>query len=329
MKHACAWWLVGGGFLGCAALLCILSAGAAEPNTAATAPADVPPAQPVFTAAGKEYRFDTGALRGVLREGGQSKGLKPVADAASGTDLAGASGLFSPYRLLTADARFGTAAWDWASQSHLRPDGAVEVRWSADAQHPLDVTGVYRWAAPNVLDFQATVKAQKDLPRFELFLASYFNGFPASFVYVQESPDGGGKPGFLEAKKAGGDWQAFPRNDDALRIILDGRWNRPPNPVAWKILPRLAAPLALRRDAKSGLTAVLMAPKEDCFAVLTPYGEEGHRSVYLSLFGRDLRTGETAAARARLIIGREISDSQAVALYQAYVQNPPRLQVTP
>lgn len=329
MKHDHGWLLVGGGFLVCAALLCLLSAGAAEPNEAATAPTDAPPVQPAFTAAGKGYRFDTGVLRGVLREGGQSKGLKPVVDAATGTDLAGALGLFSPYRLLTADARFGTAAWDWASQAHLRPDGAVEVRWSADAQHPLDITGVYRWAAPNVLDFQATVKAQKDLPRFELFLASYFNGFPASFIYVQESPDAGGKPGFLEAKKAGGVWQASPRDDDALRILLDGRWDRPPNPVAWKILPRLAAPLGLRRDAKSGLTAVLMAPKEDCFAVLTPYGEEGHRSLYLSLFGRDLKTGETSTARARLVIGREISDSKALALYQAYVRNLPRLQGTP
>jgi hypothetical protein len=62
-----------------------------------------------------------------------------------------------------------------------------------------------------------------------------------------------------------------------------------------------------------------MAPPQDCFAVLTPFGEEGHRSVYLSLFGRDLKAGETATARARLVIGRDISDEQAIALYKAYV----------
>jgi hypothetical protein len=37
--------------------------------------------------------------------------------------------------------------------------------------------------------------------------------------------------------------------------------------VDWQIMPRLAAPVALRRDAPSGLAAVLMAPAEDGFAV--------------------------------------------------------------
>ena len=110
----------------------------------------------------------------------------------------------------------------------------------------------------------------------------------------------------------------FPRDEAATRVIGDGRWNIPPNPVAWKIMPRLAAPLAMRRDAKSGLTAVLMAPPQDCFAASTPYGEEGHRSLYLSLFGRDLKAGETTSARARLLIGKNISDRQAIELYEAY-----------
>ena len=76
------------------------------------------------------------------------------------------------------------------------------------------------------------------------------------------------------------------------------------------------------RDAKSGLTAVLMAPAEDCFAVSTPYGEESHRSVYLSLFGRDLKAGEMASARARLLIGKAISDHQAIELYDRYLTHP-------
>jgi hypothetical protein len=83
-------------------------------------------------------------------------------------------------------------------------------------------------------------------------------------------------------------------------------------------MPALAAPLAMRRDAKTGLAAVVMAPARDCFAVCTPYGEESHRSLYLSLFGRDLNDGETATARARLIIGCDITEERAVALYEAY-----------
>jgi len=305
--------VVAGACFACAAALCILAAAAAEPGAPAGAAAD---AKLAFTATGKEFTFDTGVLRGTLRESGKSMGLMPVryGDA----DIAGSLGILSPYRLLTADARFGTAAWDWASEARLLPDGAVEVHWSPDAQHPLEITAVYRWSAPTVLDFTATVKPQQDLRKFELFLASYFDGFPASLVYVAEAPAAGGKPAFMEAVKAAAVWQAFPRDDDAARIITDGCWKFPPNPVEWKIMPRIAVPLAVRRDAKTGLAAVLMAPPQDCFAVLTPFGEEDHRSLYLSLFGRDLKAGESATARARLVIGRDISDEQAIALYKAY-----------
>jgi len=318
MRHGCLKWLAAGGCLAWALALSMAAPVGAAPADRAAA-AEAPSAGLAFAAAGEEFRFDTGMLRGTLRAGGKSLGLRPVLEGAAGTPVAGAFGLFSPYRLLTADARFGPAAWDWASQAKRLPDGAVEVQWRPDAEHPLEITAVYRWTAPGVLDFQATVKAPRDLRKFELFLASYFNGFPSSLVYVEESPEAGGKPGFLEARQAAGVWQAFPRDAEAAKIIADGRWTRPPNPVDWKIMPRLAAPLALRRDAKSGLAAVLMAPAEECFAVSTPFGEEGHRSVYLSLFGRDLKAGEAASARARLVIGRLISDQQAVALYQSYV----------
>jgi hypothetical protein len=313
MKYRYPQGLVAGACFACAAALCLLATIAGEPAAPAGGAAD---AKLAFTAAGQEYTFNTGILRGTLRGGGKSKGLIPVlyGDA----DIAGSLGILSPYRLLTADARFGPAAWDWASEARLLPDGAVEVRWSPDADHPLEMTAVYRWSAPNTLDFTATVRPQQGLRKFELFLASYFDGFPASLVYVQENPQAAGKPAFMEAVKAVAVWQAFPRDDDAARIIADGRWKFPPNPVEWKIMPRLAAPLAVRRDAKTGLAAVLMAPPQDCFAVLTPFGEEDHRSLYLSLFGRDLKAGESATARARLVIGRDISDEQAIALYKAY-----------
>ena len=308
---------------------CLVAAWSAGPGPARAAEKKAPAARLAFTASGREFRFDTGKLRGTLREGGKSLGLRPVLAGTSSAPVAGAFGLLSPYRLLTADARFGSAGWDWASRARLLPDGAVEVRWLPDKTHPLAITAVYRWAAADTLDCQTTVKPEQDLRRFELFLASYFSGFPASLAYVGKSPRADGKPGFLAARKADAYWHAFPRDDDAVRLIADGRWKRPPNPVDWKVRPRLAAPVALRRDAKRGLTAVLMAPAEDCFAISMPFGEEGHGSVYLSLFGRDVKAGQTASARARLVIGEKISDRQAVALYEAYAAKPARAAAKP
>jgi hypothetical protein len=49
-----------------------------------------------------------------------------------------------------------------------------------------------------------------------------------------------------------------------------------------------------------------------------PYGEEGHRSIYLSLFGRDFKDGETATARSRLVIGRDLTDKRVIELYETY-----------
>lgn len=116
-----------------------------------------------------------------------------------------------------------------------------------------------------------------------------------------------------------GDWQMFPA-EGATTMIGDGRWERPPNPPHWKIRPAMAAPLAVRRQAKTGLTAVLMAPTEDCFAVSTPDDENPHCSLYLSLLGRDLKAGRPATARARLIVAHDISDQAAIALYDDYAK---------
>jgi len=273
-----------------------------------------------FVPEGNQYRFDTGSLRGTLRPQGKSLGLMPLVDAASGAVIARAFGAFSHYRLLDADARYGPAAWDWTSRSGILPNGSVEVIWSADKEHPFDMKAVYHWTAPNALDVATTVVARKELRRFEVFLASYFAEFASSLVYVQGCAETGGRPGLLEAKKSYAVWQMFPRDDEAVKLIQDGRWKRPPNPVDWRIMPRLAGPLAVRRDAKTGLAALLMAPPGDCFAVATPYSEEAHYSIYLSLFGRDLSSGQTATARSRLVVARGIPDQQAVALYEAYAK---------
>jgi hypothetical protein len=268
--------------------------------------------KPAFVAAGKEFHFDTGSLRGTLRAQGKSQGLGPVVDIRSGVNVAHSLGLLSPYRLLDAGTRYLPDARDQASDARLLTDGAVEVTWAEDAKHPFELRLVYRWASSNALDVTTTLVAGKELHKFEVFLASYFAGFPSVFGY--------GKEGFVEVTKAMGDWLAFPRDEAATALIADGRWQRPPHPVTFKPVIPYAGALGMRRDAKSGLAALVMSPPGDCFAVLMPYGEENHRSLYLSLFGRDFKPGETATARARLVVGRGITDAQAVEIYRTYLK---------
>jgi hypothetical protein len=267
-----------------------------------------------FEAVGAEFRFDTGELRGVLRGGGRPAGLTELVDVATGTNLAGRSGVLGFYRLLDADTRYPDG-WSWTGgAARVLSDGAVEATWPADAAHPFNLRAVYRWRTPSTLDLETTLTAGKALRRMEVFVASYFNGFADSRVFAK-TPAG---TAFLAADEASGVWQAFPRDEAAAAIVRDGRWTRPPHPVEWAIRPPLAAPLGLRRDGPTGRTALVMARPEDCFAVLTPHGAEAHRSLYLSLFGRDLGPGETVTAVVRLVVGRGMTDAAALSAWEEF-----------
>ena len=278
-----------------------------------------------FEPAGDEaYSFDTGSLRGTLRGEGRSIGLLSMEHVPTGTRLDGKRyGIFSHYRVFTANKRYGHGAWDWPSTSKRRSDGAVEVHWPAAEGRAFDMVAVYRWIALDTLDLETSVTAHANLTAFESFLASYFTeGFHASTVYAKGGPEG--RPAFQTTERDLGHWQAFPRDRRAVALIQDGRWQHGPSPVEWTIRDDLAAPLAIRRNQDSGVCAVLMAPPENCFAVMTPYEGEGHRSLYLSLFGRDVKAGETATARARLVVRLLSKDEDAVVLYESYIKEQPR-----
>ena len=272
-----------------------------------------------------EYTFDTGVLRGALRPEGKSRGLSSVVHIPSGTRLDRSMGMLGYYRVFTTNHRYGPGAWYWPSTATLLPDGAVLVTWPEAADRPFEMTALYRWKDPQTIDVQTTVTAGKDLTGFESFLATYLDeAFPSPFAYIGESPDANGKPGFLLAAKSHGTWQMFPRDARSLPTIHDGRWKLDPNPVDWAIMPQLAAPVCLRRSSTSDLAVILMASPQDCFAIATPHAGEGHYSLYLSLFGHNIKAGETATAHTRLIITTGASDNQVLARYRQYLNDLPR-----
>jgi hypothetical protein len=271
-----------------------------------------------FSASGaNEFAFDTGVLKGKLRADGKSRGLSSVVHLPTGATLDSSMGLFGHYRVFSSNKRYGTAAWDWPSEAKLRRDGSVEVRWPSAEDRPFELRAVYRWAAPNTLDLETSVQAKTNLAKFESFLASYFaEGFTNSCVYAQSTA----QLGLEAADRNYGIWQAFPRDDEVVSIIQDGRWKILPNPVDWVIRPHLAKPLGVRRCPANGVSVLLMSPPQDCFAVLTPFEAEPHRSLYLSLFGKDLKTGESARARARLMVVSKLQDAEIMAAYESYLR---------
>jgi len=254
-------------------------------------------------AADGSFTFDTGSLRGVLRAEGKSLGLQSVTHVPSGRRLDSSNGLLSHYRVFTVGKRYGGGAWDWPSTARLTARGAVEVIWPASEERPFEMRAIYRWTTPTTLDLETRVEAKQAVTRFECFLASYFTGGFTNAMAAAGSGTGSGESAtFLRADRAGGEWQMFPRDGEAVRTIQDGRWALLPHPVDWAIRPRLVYPVAVRCDQVGGLAALVMGRPDECFAVAMPHETEGHYSVYLSQFGRDLKAGEVASARARLVI---------------------------
>jgi hypothetical protein len=264
------------------------------------------------------FRFDTGRLSGVLRADGRSLGLVPLVYPETETPLAAGPGIFNYYRLFTTNHRHGESARGAESTAERLPDGAVKVTWPVTEERPFVLTGIYRWRAEGVLDLETIVTAEEALPDFEVFLAAYLaEGFPETKVCTAA---GGSSPVFTEAGTEPGVWQVFPRNDAARELVYDGRWKIPPSPVDWAERPRFALPLAYRAHETAGITIAVMAPAEDCFAVFTPCTGEGHRSMYLSLFGRDIAKGETARTSSRLLINKNLTENKLLEHYREFVK---------
>jgi hypothetical protein len=288
------------------------------------------PSRLAFQPSEKGYcQFDTGVLRGKMRLDGKGQGIASLVHLPSGTEIAKPPGLLSYYRAFSANQRYDAAARDWPVRANLLPDGALELSFPAAEEHPLQLRGIFRWAAPDTLDLETTVTPQRAMPRFEVFLSSYVGQGFEGLVYLK--PNRFNKkdvPGLLRADwhpLVDGNYLMFPRDLAALQIIYDGRWEYPPSPVQWAVGRYLAGPLGVRRDPASGITVLLMAPPDDCFALAMPYnktppdGIANHNSLYLCLFGRDVAAGESVTARCRLVVKKDLTDAGAVELYQQYV----------
>jgi hypothetical protein len=282
-----------------------------------------------FEDAGNGYfTFDTGAARGRLRADRAGQGLTEFVDVKTGKDLAhaGGIGLLSYYRLLSAGERWGTDFRAWPKSAKRLDDGAVEVTWAAAEDHPVEMTATYHWAAPDALDLDTVIRPTRDLAGAEVFVSSYFNPDTRARVYVQPPRHAEGKtaPHFLPFDATPytvGTYLAFPRDLRAAEMLYDGRWERGQNPVQFSVNRFFAAPLVIKHDTASGSTALLMARPEECFSIEGSYdkdppdGVAGHHSIYFSLLGQNLKAGQSAKARMRLVIGRDLSEERVKELY--------------
>jgi len=262
--------------------------------------------------------FNTGVVKGSLKKDGLGAGLKPITFIEPNVPIDNNHGLLVPYRFLTPQKRYGFGSWEWPRTGKVLPDGGAELRWATTTNRPFTFSSTLRWKAADTVDLTLVFTPDTDLEKFELFLGSYFRNFTIGKAYVKDA--GNGQPGFVNTPKDKGEMQLFPKNQDVMAIINDGRWKFPPYPNNWAFRPALAAPLGIKQEPKSGVTVLIMAPPEDCFAVSASQQEAGLGAFYLSLFGKDVKKGQSLTGHARLVFGKNITDDQAVKRYQEYLK---------
>ena len=263
--------------------------------------------------------FNTGIVKGSLRKDGKANFFRPISLIEPGVPMDNNQGLFVPYRFLTSQKRYGFGSWEWPRTGRILPNGAAELVWIEAPSHPFKFAATYTWTAADTLDFKVEFTPSVDLEKFELFIGSYFKQFNKTVVYVRDAGDG--SPGFVDTPKEKGKAQLFPRDEDVMPIIRDGRWKFPPYPNNWEFRQMLQAPLGVKSQPKSGATVVIMAPPEDCFAVSMFEQNAPLGSYYLSLFGRDVKKGQTLVGHARMVFGKDITNEEAMRKYQNYLES--------
>jgi len=101
-------------------------------------------------------------------------------------------------------------------------------------------------------------------------------------------------------------------------MILDGRWQLEPHPIEWTLQSERAWPTSLRRDPETGVAVIFMTEPEETFAIYSPHATQRHYALYYSLFGRDLRAGETVSARARAVVLMNPSEDALIREAEAF-----------
>jgi hypothetical protein len=156
------------------------------------------------------------------------------------------------------------------------------------------------------VDIEVQVTGRTHYPDYEVLLAAYFaSGFkPGAYVSSLGGPQ---QIRPVHHPVFDGMYLFFPRDEESARLHTDGRGRRGRWP--WRMLPArcYAHPVGFYSDGSTD--ALLMGRREDVFSVGMAYaGDEagdavaGHRSLYLSLFGRDLHPGEGWQTQARLVV---------------------------
>ncbi len=279
---------------------------------------------------GDYYCFSNELVSGKYLTTGHYQGMRDLVHRASGVQIAAGEtlpGLVAPYRVFGNSRRYGDVR-DRNGQREIVPEG-LRITHPADSENPFDLVAIYSWEG-GTLDIRYRITAHVEMRGFELGIASYLAAGFRGFICRQSNVWGEKDPRIVpvDVNPMTDVYAVFPRSEADFKTIFDGRLDLPPYPVRFVAPAYFAHPLAYRRHAKSGVTAVGMADPKQCYSICLPVNNppeepdpaNGYQGIYFYLFGRDLRQGETVATRLRWVVGQDLSDQEVLARWESFAR---------
>lgn len=217
----------------------------------------------------------------------------------------------APYRLLARDAWMGEVR----QMAHTATIGnGMHVSFAPSFIHQAALDFRVSMTRPDALDVTVDIRPCTTYLDYELLISAYLaEGFrPGAYI----GPGVRGIPATPKQVRPTHDpvyedmYVAFPRDERSAALLSDGRWQRGRHFTRFAPVRYHAAPVAFSAHEDSELDVLLMGPPQDVFTVSMAYHADDpaddvgqHRSLYLSLLGRDIHPGERLRTSFRLQLG--------------------------
>ena len=199
-------------------------------------------------------------------------------------------------------------------------EGDAVVSWPPCPDNNVRLAVRYRvYADQLAVEMRIQAEPLEHFAAYELFVSSYFTPcHRPRFALRDPTVDPDVPMRWYETAWCGEfNDEAWPRDDEARRIFLDGRWMTKPS-QNWRLGPDYALPL-MTQQHRFGPSTISMARPRDCIGLSGYNGY--HNSQYFHLFGRDAGPGDLLETTVRLemVEGRQESlDDLAVTRYEAW-----------
>ena len=298
----------------------------------------------------KEMEFSMDHLSGILncdinRKKGKSHHFSKVIHKPSGLMISPDdarmkhAGMLNFFRVLVEGGYLSELR---VTEAQIEPeDDGITMIFSPSIRLQAKIKVKFTFKEPNIIDMDLWVETLTNYPKFEILLSAYLAPGFESGVYVAEKefgPNVAEQIRLTDQAMIHGIWPFFPRDEAGANLLTDGRHQK--GRWFWRMAigRRYGMPLAF--FSNDGVDAILMGKPEDVYAVGATYKGDAsdnvadHRSIYLSLFGEDLKAGEGRHTQMRMIVGNYGSNPEKhQELYQTFINEvkalPRSFQINP